>query len=409
MIDVYPRPRMVDLDTNNANGDAFGRLRVSETQTLFDSKQIFDNQPLFWDDQEVSGSGTGSVHSVPRASTTLSVSASTAGKRVRQTFMSFNYQPGKSQLILCTGILDKAGGGAGITRGFGSFNDDNGIFLYDDEGTIKAVQRSNATGTPVDTEVAQSSWNIDPFDGSGPSGLTADWTKTQILVIDFEWLGVGRVRLGLNIDGQTRYMHEFRNANSLDVVYMSTPNLPIRYEIANDGTGVASSLENICTSVLTEGGMEELGFVRSIGTNGSPITATSVGTTYAIGGLRLKTASIGAVVKLISTDIQVQTGAGQGYFTLVLNPTVAGTFTYGDIADSRLQVAGGASANTVTGGTVLNQGFGSSDSGGVRAPIITSRYLGAAIDGTRDEVVLCWTPTVGANQEIEGALVWREL
>ena len=41
-----------------ANLDAFGRLRVSQPTTLFDSKQTQSNLPLFWDDQETSGTGT---------------------------------------------------------------------------------------------------------------------------------------------------------------------------------------------------------------------------------------------------------------------------------------------------------------------------------------------------------------
>ena len=115
----------------------------------------------------------------------------TAGKFTRQTFMRFNYQPGKSQLINMTFILDKSGGGTGVQRRVGIFDDDNGIFLEDDEGTIKAVIRSNATGTPVNTKVSQTSWNIDAMDGSGRSGITIDWTKSQILTIDYEWLEAG--------------------------------------------------------------------------------------------------------------------------------------------------------------------------------------------------------------------------
>ena len=74
--------------------DAFGRSRVSEPYTVFDSKQLGSNQSLFWDDQETSGSGTSSDYSEDTSSTTLTVSATTAGTRVRQTFQRFNYQPG---------------------------------------------------------------------------------------------------------------------------------------------------------------------------------------------------------------------------------------------------------------------------------------------------------------------------
>jgi len=79
----------------STSSDAFGRLRVSSPHTLIDSKQIFDNQPLYWDDSGVSGTGTTSTHSTLTAMTTMGVSLNTAGKRVRQTFQRFNYQPGK--------------------------------------------------------------------------------------------------------------------------------------------------------------------------------------------------------------------------------------------------------------------------------------------------------------------------
>jgi hypothetical protein len=228
--------------TDSPSIDAFGRWRVSNPETIFDSKQLHDNAPLIYDDQEVSGGSTTSSHSTATASTTIGVGATTAGKRVRQSFMRFNYQPGKSQLIFCTGVLDKSGGGTGITRGFGYYDDNNGLFLQDKEGVIQFVKRSSTSGSPVDTEVNQSSWNIDTMDGTGASGITLDFSKAQILVIDFEWLGVGRVRMGFVVDGIVYYCHQFNHANSVSTVYMSTPNLPVRYEIDNDGTGAASTL-----------------------------------------------------------------------------------------------------------------------------------------------------------------------
>jgi len=152
------------LETNNPTGDAFGRLRVSSPTTLFDSKQLFDAQPLLWDDQETSGSGTGSTHSTNTVSTTMTVGATTAGVRVRQTFQSFNYQPGKSQLILLTGVMNKTGGGTGINRRIGMFNAKNGLFFEDAEGTLNVVRRTYVTGSAVDNKVAQSAWNLDKLD-----------------------------------------------------------------------------------------------------------------------------------------------------------------------------------------------------------------------------------------------------
>ncbi len=226
----YYRP-FTDKDFAGGLGgiDAFGRQRISTPEMIFNSKQIFDNQPLYWDDVQETGSGTTSTHSSFTASTTLAVSANTAGKRTRQTYMRFNYQPSKSQLIHITGVLKKSGGGTGIITRMGYFDDDNGIFLQRSGSTVSIVLRTSTSGSPSDSNlITQANWNLDKMDGSGISGVSLDFSKTQILIIDFEWLGVGCVRIGFVIDGLIFYCHQFNNANNLSSVYMSTPNLPLR-------------------------------------------------------------------------------------------------------------------------------------------------------------------------------------
>lgn len=407
--------RRLNVNTNNGTGDAFGRLRTSQPETLFDSKQIFDNQPLFWDDQETSGTGTSSTHSVDTASTTLSVSATTAGTRTKQTFQRFNYQPGKSQLAYLTGVL-ASGGGTGIIRRAGLFDDDNGVFFEDNAGTLRAVVRTSTSGSPVDNATASTSWNIDPMDGTGPSGITLDLTKAQILVIDFEWLGVGRVRFGFNVDGVTYYCHEVLNANNVSTVYMSTPNLPVRYQIINDGTGAASTLVQICSSIQSEGGAKGIGVVRSSSTDGTHVDANTKNTWYAIKGIRLKSGYIGATVDILSIDLQLQTASSQIHWALFLNPTVAGTFTYGDETNSAVQSASGATANTVTGGIMLESGFlesagvASGSAGSLNTEVRNLLTLGSAINGTVDEIVLCAKPIGGStNVDVEGSITWQEL
>ena len=206
--------RNVDVKAQDSTSiDAFGRWRVSNPTTLFDSKQVHDNQPSFWDDSEVSGSGTSSTYDGDKAMTQMGVSASTAGKRVRQTFMRFNYQPGKSQLWLMTSVMSAAP--SGIIACVGQFDDDNGIFFKVTDGVISANIRTSTSGSAVDTTVNQSSWNGDKLDGTGPSGHTLDPTKCQILFADYEWLGVGRVRMGFVIDGAFIVAHTFNHANSV--------------------------------------------------------------------------------------------------------------------------------------------------------------------------------------------------
>jgi hypothetical protein len=414
----------IKLNTNNNAGDAFGRLRTSTPTTLFDSKQVFndpdladsvENFPLFYDNVELSGSGTSTAFDINGAKTVLSVSATTAGHRVRQTKMRFNYQPGKSQLVLKTFVFSSANV-AGITRREGIHFENNGLFFDDNGINYGFVNRSFVTGSIVDTRIAQTDWNIDPMDGTGPSGIDLDFTKTQILVIDFEWLGVGRVRIGWNVNGVTYVSHEFLNANNLADVYMSTPNLPLRSEIINDGTGPAASMTCICASVISEGGLEDTGVVRYASTEGTHVDCPTENTIYAILGIRLMTSHIGTTVKILNFALQEQTASQQLEWILFLNPTVADTFTYVGEAQSAIEVARGATANTITNGYKLAGGFLNSSAaagggaGGTGGDLDNALLLGSLIDGTRDEIVLAVRPIGGStNCDVEGSLTWREL
>lgn len=404
--------------------DAFGRVRVSNPVTLFDSKLIFndsdladsvENAPLFYDNQEISGSGTATAYDANEASQTISVSATTAGVRVRQTKMRFNYQPGKSQLIFMT--FNMNGAATGIIKREGLFDDQNGFFLELNGTTVKFVRRTFVTGSAVDNGIEQANWNLDPLDGTGRSGVTIDFTKTQIMIIDYEWLGVGRARIGFVVDGMIYYAHEFLNANNLSVVYMSTPNLPLRTEIQNDGTGAADSITQICSTVISEGGSDDLGIIRRASTNGTHVDANTENTIYAVLGIRLKSNYLGATIKILNAALQVHTATSKLEWFFVLNPTVAGTFTYADESLSAVQIARGASTNTVTGGyqitgggyvetgTVATGASGSSERG-----FSNAIRLGSLIDGTRDEIVLCVRPIGGStNVDVEGSLTWREL
>lgn len=409
--------------SDGAEIDAFGRLRVSNPVTLFDSKNIFDddglaanveNQPLFYDNQETAGAGTSTAYNANESSQTIAVSNVTAGTRVRQTKMRFNYQPGKSQLIFLT--FNFNGGNSGIVKREGIFDENNGLYIELNETTPYFVRRTSTSGAPVNNSVAQASWNLDTMDGNGASGITLDWTKTQILVIDYEWLGVGRVRMGFVVDGLVYYAHEFLNTNVLTVVYIQTPNLPLRSEIINDGTGAADTFDQICSTVISEGGSQDLGVLRYASTGGTHLDADVENTVYAIMGIRLKSEYIGATIKTVRASIQIQTASDQLEWFLAFNPTVAGVFTYNDQTNSAVQIALGATSNTVTGGIACDGGFVASTSaaggasGSVDTPLNTAIVLGSLIDGTVDEMVLCVRPIGGSTSvDVEASMTWREL
>lgn len=243
------------------------------------------------------------------------------------------------------------------------------------------------------------------MNGSGNSGIVMDFSKTQLFIIDFSWLSVGRVRFCVLIGGNLFGTHFFNAANILDVPYMSTPNLPIRYEIENDGTGPADDFLHICSSVQSEGGQSRNGVLRHIDTGS--ISGLATGTTYAAIGIRLQSTKLDGIVELENISVISTSQNDQAHWDIIFNPTVAGTFTYSNQTNSVVQTAIGASTNTVTGGTALDGGYFSTAL--PVSPVVPNALkLGSAIDGTVDEICLCVTPITN-NITVEASLTWREL
>jgi len=248
----FPRPTYRGPDT-----DAFGNLRVSSPLLLLEEKAVTASP-------NVGNLATGGA-SVSRQAARSSFYLTTGGagsKATRQTRQRAPYQPGKSQKI---NVTFTAGTQApGIVQRIGYFDDNNGLFFEINGTDLYFVVRSDVSGSPVDTKTARVSWvnengDNEPLDGTGPSGIALDLTKSQILQIDFQWLGVGASRFGFVIDGRPITCHVNLRANRGAGVYMRVPNQPLRWQIEAVGVATVSALEAICGSVNSEGGFETRG------------------------------------------------------------------------------------------------------------------------------------------------------
>lgn len=413
-----PPPQPEELfETKIGTVDAFGRGRFSEPYSIFDSKQLSDNQSLYWSDFQKSGAGTSSTYSSFRASTTLAVSNLTAGTRVRRTKTRMNYQPGKSQLINMTFV----GGNnvSGITKKIGYFDAANGIYFSMENGVNYVCIRSSVSGVPVENKVSQNYWNLDRLDGTGPSGINLDLTQSQILVIDFEWLGVGGVRLGFNINLVTYYFHRFLNANKLDSVYMSNPNQTIRYELSNDGTGPASDLECICSNVISEGGLENIGYNRSIDRGTSAFTTTNSDDLFSLISMRLKSDYLEATVHVRGIEV-LCTSTSLYRWALLLNPTFnTGTPAFTNITNSALEVNTAlTNTTTLTGGTILASGYNNQTTNSTNPSLLFTfspndlrlgSYDTATEDDTRDIITLAVQRLSGGAETFYGVINVNEI
>ena len=351
----------VPVSINGTNTDAFGRLRVSQPYTLFDSQNRYAADTQF--DTATTGTGT-TTYNTNESSLDMTVTAGGAGSVVRQTFRSFPYQPGKGLLVLATFVMDGSQN-VNLTQRVGYFNTENGVFFQRVDGVYSFVLRSYVTGSVSNARtVNQADWNGDKLDGTGASGLTLDPSKAQILWMDFEWLGVGSVRCGFVINGQYIVCHTFTNANEITATYMTTATLPVRYEITST-SAIAATLKQICSSVISEGGYEQY----SVGHIARRTTAlATIGTTFLpLVSIRLASGRGGAVV--VPGRIQVLPTTSQSYeVALVKNPTLTGAVWTTHPTDSNVQFD--VSATATTGGSIIQTDYVSSSGSGGTTPLV---------------------------------------
>jgi len=241
------------------SGDLFGRLKVSQPFTIFDSSHRYSQDGDFSDAILGVGSTVGIITS--QSTATLQVGTASGCSVIRESKRVFSYQPGKALQILQTFVFNPAK--ENLVQRAGYASSENGVMLELDGSQINIIKRTAISGVGTTIKVPQSEWNVDTLDGTGistsnPSGINLDLTKAQILFSEYEWLGVGSVRVGFAIDGKFIVAHQFNHANKLDSVYMTTASLPIRYEIFNAGiTTSSSTMKQICASVQSNGGYEK--------------------------------------------------------------------------------------------------------------------------------------------------------
>lgn len=253
--------------------DAFGRVRYSEPFTLADySHQYGEESDML---TKTVGSGSTMVYNTNRASVSLIVGTGSGDSVIHQSRMYHHYMPGKSQFALMSFNFQNVR--ENTSKRVGYFDNRNGVFLQQaGNGTVSIVKRSFTTGIVSDTVINQSNWNLDKLDGTTASGIDLDFTKTQLFATDFQWLGVGKIRCGIVVSGQLTYFHEFNHSNIEENVYWSFPSLPVRCEVVNTGTAVGiTSMQQICATVLSEGGYRESGFEFAFGNGAINVTGSN--------------------------------------------------------------------------------------------------------------------------------------
>jgi hypothetical protein len=386
--------------------DAFGRLRVSQPYTLFDSQHRYQENDKW---TTLTGGSATTVYKPNESAIDLNVTTASGDYIYRETRKVFPYQPGKSLLALSSFTF--ASGVTNRRQRVGYFGTQNGIFFEQSGDTNYFVLRSYVSGAVNETRVAQSNWNSDRFDGTGSSERTLNPTKANILWMDIEWLGVGDVRAGFVVDGTMVVGHVFHNENINDTTYMTTAALPLRQEIENVGvTSTSGTSKQVCNSVMSEGGYE--GFTRryNIATSTTPKTLTSSGITYPIVSIRMASGRTDSVIvpSFLSVALE-QTQNNKPdivQYRILLNPTLSGA-NWQTHYNGNVQYD--TTATGVSGGTDVIGGYIVSDGTLSLSDVRDFNFqLGRTQAGVSDIFTLVSAPTI-SGAKMYADLSWFEI
>lgn len=433
--------------------DAFGRIRASNPYTLFDSTNVNYQNTKFTqylnpsNPTNVSGS-TNNYTNYDFSGSTVQLVCNVSGTVIREGKYICSYQPGKSLLIMNTFVMNQHQ--SGLTQRVGYYNDANGVFFEQTtvggNEILNMVIRTSVSGSMYENRVSQSNWNQNKLDGL--NGLNV--TKAQILFIDIEWLGVGSVRTGFIINGNYYLAHIFNHANlspsgnNITAPYMTSARLSPRYEIftTNAGPNLGYMLKQICSTVISEGGYEARSIVRHIGINGAGINISgqaTPSTSFPLVAIKLDDTSSssaksinGIIIPSQANIVIFNTNAnnvGVLLYQLLLNPTISGynssLFTPYNITYSQdktstascwVNLSGVSTANTISGGIIVNSGFITSNNVSIlSSPYDFNLQIGRDFSGSSnvyksDILVLNILPlNIPNNTTLYGQLGWYEI
>jgi hypothetical protein len=312
---------------DNGLVDSFGRLRISEPVTRFDSQFTYNLHPLLYE-QITNGAGASINHDVTERMAQMSfLNTPNGGQAYMQSYKHCYYHPGNSHQVLLTFNFRNHIPNVTKIVGYGDLTNNGIHFISNGTGFAWRILSNTSNG---DETVLQANWNIDKLDGTGASGINLEVGNTQIAVIDLQALYVGRVRVGFDIGGRTVYCHEFLHANKVSFPFIQSASLPVICGMTCSDT-VTTNMFFFCATVRSEGAdLEEEGFGFSVeGT----VTAGNGARTHIL-AIRPKTTFNGIVnrINFVLESIEVTvTGANPILWELVIGQAISGTTAFNDV------------------------------------------------------------------------------
>jgi hypothetical protein len=396
---------VVSVDDDTVQHTSTNRRKVSNYEiTEFNTFQ-YTKDPLIWD-EEVTGTASSTLDPY-EATLVLSVGTATGDRIERQTKRVLPYIPGRENEVIMHFKLNAQQ--TGIVKRLGILDETSGIYLEDDGTTYNVVLRKTTAGGTTETRIARANWNGDKLDGTGPSGITIDFTKFQTMVIEYNWF-TGHTELKFVLDNYTYPFHQFEFNNSEDTVITNTPFLPIKWDIHNT-TGAAGThtMEISSYATLSEAGQVPLGVKNTVTTPLDGITCTDALTFYPILSIRLRVDRIKGIV-LPQTFQVAALDNSPVFYKVLLNPTLAGANTWSTYADTHIEFNTDATA-VAEGDFIVDAGYIDPNGQGAKLPLdsVSAFQLGRENMGTTSEIITIAAATGSANKEVYASFGWIEV
>lgn len=385
--------------------DAFQRLRVSNTDQRVDTEFLYDKNPLLFD--EIVGGAGSAVHQANAREVKIATNGNALADAAGLFQHFFNpYTPGNSQFVAITGTL-------------------NGANLA---GTAQVFLRSTATGVTVEETYNQNTWL------SATSGV--NWQYSQIFLIDFQSLKIGRIRFALDRAGIAVPIKTIENDNERAIGYWQMANAPVYWKVYNtaDATitefgygneynavgfrftsalDVSQYCSAICATVKSEGGGDLLNMaglkfawsnkatLRTVAASFLPVLSIQLKTTFGAGTNR---GLVFPQALSFQNDQPI-------YYEVLVNPTLTNPSWVSVDANSICNYD--VSATAVTGGRVIAAGYASS--GSSRASATAVALTGKAplsvnyAGNVGDILTISCIRTTSTSSSTGSAVEWKEV
>lgn len=226
----------------------------------------------------------------------------------------------------------------------------------------------------VDTTVPQSLWNVDPLNGTGPSGATLNLSKGNIYQIVFTWYGYGVIEFRVVIPDPVTLAQEVVTVHRFSPTGQTSfvdPNLPLRAQVANNGTGAAYSIFVGGRQYSIIGKYEptyrvtsERRRITNVTSTLTPVISFTRKAVFPAGSARTNSVQVNLEeINVISTvDLSYQVLVGGTLNGAFVNYPTATTI----IPDSETALLVNNTSTTITGGEVVFQGITGGAAGNTR-------------------------------------------